>query len=47
MTILVLSRLLGKCFIGYIYGNIVQYCTCRIAVYEYDTIRIGTLAHAF
>ena len=40
-----LYRALGKCFIGYIYRNIVQYCT--ITVYEYDTIRIGTLAHAF
>jgi len=40
-----LYKVLGKCFIGYIYRNIVQYCT--ITVYEYDTIRIGTLAHAF
>ena len=40
-------KVLGKCFIGYIYRNIVQYCTRTITVYEYDTIRIGTLAHAF
>jgi len=44
-----LYKVLGKCFIGYIYSNIVQYCTVHgtITVYEYDTIRIGTLAHRF
>ena len=40
-----LYKVLGKCFIGYIYKSIVQYCT--ITAYEYDTTRIGTLAHAF
>ena len=40
-----LYKVLGKCFIAYIYRNIVQYCT--ITVYEYDAICIGKLAHAF
>ena len=43
-----LYKVLGKCFIGYIYRNIVQYCTwynhsIRI---RYNTY-IGTLEHAF
>jgi len=43
-----LYKVLGKCFTGYIYRNIVQYCTwynhsIRIRYNAY----IGTLAHAF
>jgi len=42
-----LYKVLGKCFIGYIIG--ISYSTIHgtITVYEYDPIRIGTLAHAF
>jgi len=42
-----LYKVLGRCFIGSFKG--ISYSTAHgtIIVYKYDTMRIGTLAHAF
>jgi len=42
-----LYEVLGKCFIGTFIGTSHSSVHGTITVYEYDTIRIGTLAHAF